>query len=103
MKTELGVPDEIARDCCVDGPGALAGDKLDFELHAVRKWWANDSVEDTSRTKTATFHPELGKPGPPRLELVGLLDSIPQKVRCEIEAVASPMGEGGIWHKSQRR
>lgn len=102
-KTELGVPDEIARNRCVDGPGGLASDKRDFELYAVRKWWANHSVEDISRRKTTTFHPELGEPGPPGLELVGLLDSIPQKVRCEIEAVTSPIGEGGIWHKSQRR
>ena len=100
-KPESGVSDEIPADPRVDGVRALAFDKFNSELHAVRERRGDCTVEDGAGRQAAALNPETGEPGPPALKLVELLDPIPQPLRCQVEAEAMPVGNDRQRHIAQ--
>lgn len=98
-KPNAAVPAEVTADDRVDGVGALALNELHPELHPVRERRSNNAVKDGADRQAVALDPEIREPGPPPLELVDLLEPIPEPVWCEIETVAMLVGHKGQGHR----
>ncbi len=102
MQPERGRPGQVPVDLGVDGACPLAPDELDAEPHAIRQGRGHHPVKYRSGVQTLSVETELGEPGPPGLELVDLLQAVPQVLgdKTELERCRSsrsralPPGQG---------
>lgn len=95
---DLGIADQIPADHTADGARRIDPYDLDPDLHTVREWGSDSSVKDRSRCQAGTFDPQARQPGPPALELVELLDALPQQLRGQIEVELAPIRDDSRGH-----
>jgi site-specific DNA recombinase len=85
---ESGHTGEVPADCGIDGVRAHALAELDAEAHAIGQGWSDNAAQHRTPAEPVALELALGEPGPPALELVDLLDPLPQLLRRQIEVKA---------------